>query len=103
MSFWLFFGLLEWYDYSWVSCLVLSCFSGFTLVYLCGTATSGCLVFVLSCLVGFTLVYLSGTTTAGCRVLSCLSGLTSTSWHLSGTTDYRQVRICECTCVPPYS
>ena len=42
LSFWLdVAGLLEWYD---VSCLVLSCLSGFASVYLTGTNTACCLV-----------------------------------------------------------
>ena len=65
LSFWLdVAGLLEWYD---ASCLVLSCLSGFTLVYLSDTMRR-----VLFCLSGFTSVYLNSTTTAGCLVLFCL-------------------------------
>ena len=120
MSFWLFLGLLEWYDCSWVSWLVLSCFSGLTFVYLSGTTAAGCLglfvvsfwiyvgllewygyiwvsclCFVMSCWLYLGLLEWYGYSGVSCLVVSFWPYVDSR--HLSGTIDYRQVRICECT------
>ena len=67
MPFWLYLGLLEWYDYSWVSVLG---FFPIGLLEWYDYSWVSCLV--LSCLVFLALrFYLSGTITAGSLVLFC--------------------------------